>query len=43
MLMSMNAYEHNKRDAKYHRGCHKNEEIKEQPDQENKSLVDQLN
>ena len=43
MLMIMNAYEQNKRDAKYHWGCHKNEETKEQPHQENKSLVDQKN
>ena len=40
MLMIMNAYEVNKRDAMYHWGCHKNEETKEQPQQENKSMVD---
>ena len=41
MLMHMNAYEQYQRDAKYHWGCKNNKETKEQPHQENKSLVDQ--
>ena len=42
MLMSMNSYEKNQRDAKHRWGCNKgNKETKEKPDQENKSLVNQ--
>ena len=42
MLMSMNAYEQNQRDAKHRWGCNKgNKESKEKPNKENKSLVDQ--
>ena len=41
MFMSMNAYEQDQRDAKHHWGCKSNKDTREQPDQENKSLVDQ--
>ena len=41
MFMSMNAYEQDQRDAKHHWGCNNNKETREQPGQENKSLVDQ--
>ena len=31
ILMHMNAYEHDQKDAKYHWGCNNNKEIKEHP------------
>ena len=41
MLMIMNAYEQDQRDANHHWGCNNNKETKEKHHQENKSLVDQ--